>query len=239
MILKTDQLIKFSQFCKENELFFSSDRLSDLIIFLKKNELDNQDTEINFLYHLLPTNKLEKELALAGFEVAERGDVNQIVEEWKLQSSGLTDGEAIEFSGISNADYLIVGTFNGINDYYGIFASIQMIDIADGSIINTASIDGEISEKNELYTIGIESLVEQLVDETNTKMDIYLDKKNKETLRLQKKAEKAQKEKEEQKDKKERRKYFWRFIIGTIELIVNILEIFNNDDEEEDEYYFM
>ena len=185
------------------------------------------------------SNKLEKELALAGFEVAERGDVNQIVEEWKLQSSGLTDGEAIEFSGISNADYLIVGTFNGVNDYYGIFASIQMIDITDGSIINTASIDGEISEKNELYTIGIESLVEQLVDETNTKMDIYLDKKNKETLRLQKKAEKAQKEKEEQKEKKERRKYFWRFIIGTIELIVNILEIFNNDDEEEDEYYFM
>ena len=31
------------------------------------------------------SNKLEKELALAGFEVAERGDVNQIVEEWKLQ----------------------------------------------------------------------------------------------------------------------------------------------------------
>ena len=185
------------------------------------------------------SNKLEKELALAGFEVAERGDVNQIVEEWKLQSSGLTDGEAIEFSGISNADYLIVGTFNGMNDYYGIFASIQMIDIADGSIINTASIDGEISEKNELYTIGIESLVEQLVDETNTKMDIYLDKKNKETLRLQKKAEKAQKEKEEQKEKKERRKYFWRFVIGTIELLVNILEIFNNEDEEEDEYYFM
>ena len=61
MILKTDQLLRFSQFCKENELFFSSDRLSDLIIFLKKNELDNQDTEINFLYHLLPTNKLEKE----------------------------------------------------------------------------------------------------------------------------------------------------------------------------------
>ena len=148
------------------------------------------------------SNKLEKELALAGFEVAERGDVNQIVEEWKLQSSGLTDGEAIEFSGISNADYLIVGTFNGINDYYGIFASIQMIDIADGSIINTASIDGEISEKNELYTIGIESLVEQLVDETNTKMDIYLDKKNKETLRLQKKQRKLKKRKRNKKRRK-------------------------------------
>ena len=51
MILKTDQLLKFSQFCKENELFFSSDRISDLIIFLKKNELDNQDTEINFFVY--------------------------------------------------------------------------------------------------------------------------------------------------------------------------------------------
>lgn len=202
------------------------------IVAVSKIEGPNRFYSRNF------SNKLEKELSTAGFEVAERGDVNQIIEEWKLQSSGLTDGEAIEFSGISNADYLIVGTFNGVNDYYGIFASIQMIDIADGSIINTASIDGEISEKNELYTIGIESLVEQLVDETNTKMDIYLDKKNKETLRLQKKAEKAQKEKEEQKAKKERRKYFWRFIIGTIELLVNILEIFNKEDENEEEYYF-
>lgn len=202
------------------------------IVAVSKIEGPNRFYSRNF------SNKLEKELSIAGFEVAERGDVNQIIEEWKLQSSGLTDGEAIEFSGISNADYLIVGTFNGVNDYYGIFASIQMIDIADGSIINTASIDGEISEKNELYTIGIESLVEQLVDETNTKMDIYLDKKNKETLRLQKKAEKAQKEKEEQKAKKERRKYFWRFIIGTIELLVNILEIFNKEDENEEEYYF-
>ena len=148
------------------------------------------------------SNKLEKELALAGFEVAERGDVNQIVEEWKLQSSGLTDGEAIEFSGISNADYLIVGTFNGVNDYYGIFASIQMIDIADGSIINTASIDGELSEKNELYTIGIESLVEQLVDETNTKMDIYLDKKNKETYAFRKKQRKLKKRKRNKKRRK-------------------------------------
>ena len=139
-----------------------------------------------------------KRNSLWRFEVAERGDVNQIVEEWKLQSSGLTDGEAIEFSGISNADYL-VGTFNGINDYYGIFACIQMIDILDDLIINTASIDGEISEKNELYTWG-ESLVEQLVNDTNTKMDIYLDKKNKRlTFRKQLK---AQKEKEEQKRRK-------------------------------------
>ena len=183
------------------------------------------------------SNKLEKELSIAGFEVAERGDVNQIMEEWKLQSSGLTDGDPVAFSGISNADYLIVGTFNGINDYYGIFATIQMVDIVDGSVINTASIDGQISKKNELYTIGIESLVEQLVDETNTKMEAYIDKKNKETLRFQKQAENFEKEKEEKIVKKQRSKFFWRFIIGTIELLVNILEISNREDDRDDYNY--
>ena len=180
------------------------------------------------------SNKLEKELSSAGFEVVERGDVNQLMEEWKLQSSGLTDGDNVEFSGISNADYLIVGTFNGINDYYGIFATIQMVNIVDGSVISTASVDGQISKKNELYTIGIESLVEQLVDESNSKMEAYIDKKNKETLRLQKHAEKLEKEKEERIVKKQRSKFFWRFIIGTIELLVNILEIFNNSEEEQE-----
>tara|TARA_B100000424_G_C22813476_1_gene435508 strand:+ start:93 stop:764 length:672 start_codon:yes stop_codon:yes gene_type:complete len=183
------------------------------------------------------SNKLEKELSLAGFEVAERGDVNQIVEEWKLQSSGLTDGDPVEFSGISNADYLIVGTFSGINEYHGIFATIQMVDIVDGIVINTASIDGQINKKNELYTIGIESLVEQLVDETNSKMEAYIDKKNIETLRLQKHAEKLEKEKEMKIVKKQRSKFFRRFIIGTIELLVNILKIFNRDDDSENHDY--
>ena len=184
------------------------------------------------------SNKLENELSLAGFEVAERGDVNQIMEEWKLQNSGLTNGAPVEFSGISNADYLIVGTFNGINDYYGIFATIQMVDIVDGSVISTASIDGQISKKNELYTIGIESLVEQLVDETNSKMEAYIDKKSKETLRLQKHAEKLEKEEEEKIVKKQRSKFFWRFIISTIELLVNILEIFNSSEEEQERFNF-
>ena len=184
------------------------------------------------------SNKLEKELSSAGFEVVERGDVNQLMEEWKLQNSGLTDDDNVEFSGISNADFLIVGTFNGINDYYGIFATIQMVDILDGSVISTASLDGQISKKNELYTIGIESLVEQLVDETNSKMEAYIDKKNKETIRLQEHAEKLEKEEEEKIVKKQRSKFFWRFIISTIELLVNILEIFNNSEEEQERFNF-
>ena len=184
------------------------------------------------------SNKLEKELSIAGFEVAERGDVNQIMAEWKLQGSGLTDGEKVEFSGISNADYLIVGTFSGINDYDGIFASIQMIDIVDGSIINTASIDGQISQKSELYTIGVESLVEQLINASNSKMDTYIEAKNKEALRIKNLEEKKEKEVLEQGLKKERRSNFWRFVLGTIEILINILEIFNKDDEQQEDYSY-
>ena len=211
-------------------LFISSQNLGRIAV--SKIEGPNRFYSRNF------SNKLEKELSSAGFEVVERGDVNQLMEEWKLQSSGLTDGDNVEFSGISNADFLIVGTFNGINDYYGIFATIQMVDILDGSVISTASLDGQISKKNELYTIGIESLVEQLVDETNRKMEAYIDKKNKETLRLQKHAEKLEKEEEEKIVKKQRSKFFWRFIISTIELLVNILEIFNNSEEKQERFNF-
>ena len=107
MILKTDQLLKFSQFCKENELFFSSDRLSDLIIFLKKNELDNQDTEINFLYHLLPTNKLEKERLrdlineFFGYSISTGQEEFLYLDEYKIDS--LSDGQInIDFKNVSD-----------------------------------------------------------------------------------------------------------------------------------------
>ena len=107
MILKTDQLLKFSQFCKENELFFSSDRLSDLIIFLKKNELDNQDTEINFLYHLLPTNKLEKERLrdlineFFGYSISTGQEEFLYLDEYKIDT--MTDGQInIDFKNVSD-----------------------------------------------------------------------------------------------------------------------------------------
>ena len=107
MILKTDQLLRFSQFCKENELFFSSDRLSDLIIFLKKNELDNQDTEINFLYHLLPTNKLEKERLkdlineFFGYSISAGQEEFLHLDEYKLDT--MTDGQInMDFKNISD-----------------------------------------------------------------------------------------------------------------------------------------
>ena len=107
MILTTEQLLKFSRFCKENELFFSSDRLSDLIFFLKKNKLQNQDTEINFLFHLLPTNKLEKERLrelideFFGYSIGTSQDEILYLDEYKINS--MTDGQiSTDFKNISD-----------------------------------------------------------------------------------------------------------------------------------------
>ena len=107
MILTTEQLLKFSRFCKENELFFSSDRLSDLVFFLKKNKLQNQDTEINFLFHLLPTNKLEKERLrelideFFGYSIGTSQDEILYLDEYKINS--MTDGQiSTDFKNISD-----------------------------------------------------------------------------------------------------------------------------------------
>ena len=131
----------------------------------------------NIFYSRNFSNKLEKELSNAGFTVVERREVKKLMQEWKFQSSGLTDDEPVEFEGISNADYLIVGTFTGIYEKTGIFCTIKMIDISNGEIITTASIDGQLTEKSELYTIGIESLIEQIMDGTNTKLELFVKEK--------------------------------------------------------------
>ena len=181
------------------------------------------------------SNKLEQELFNVGFTVVERRDVKKIMDEWKLQSSGVTNDEPIEFEGIANADFLIVGTFTGINDNTGIFATIKMIDIASGQIINNASIDGQINEKNELYTIGIESLIEQLVDDSNSKMDEYVKLKKKKLKQQQVQKELKNKKANEAKIKRENAHFFWRFIIGLLELVVNILEIMNDDEKDKED----
>ena len=181
------------------------------------------------------SNKLEQELFNVGFTVVERRDVKKIMDEWKLQNSGITNDESVEFEGITNADFLIVGTFTGINEDTGIFATIKMIDIISGQIINNASIDGQINEKNELYTIGIESLIEQLVDDSNSKMVEYVKLKKQKLKRQQAQKELKNKKANEAKIKRENAHFFWRFIIGIIELVVNILEIVNDDDKEKED----
>ena len=61
MQIKTNELIEFSHFCSENSLKFPSERISNLIIYLKSTKHESIERDISFIYSLLPTNKEEKE----------------------------------------------------------------------------------------------------------------------------------------------------------------------------------
>ena len=61
MNLKTDDVINFSSICKKNNLQFPSERFSDLINYLEIQDLETVNDELQIMYHLLPTNKNEKE----------------------------------------------------------------------------------------------------------------------------------------------------------------------------------
>ena len=61
MNLKTHDVINFSSICKKNNLQFPSERFSDLINYLNIQDLETVNDELQIMYHLLPTNKNEKE----------------------------------------------------------------------------------------------------------------------------------------------------------------------------------
>ena len=61
MQIKTNELINFSHYCSENSLKFPSERISNLIKFLQKEQHDNFERDISFIYSLLPSTKEEKE----------------------------------------------------------------------------------------------------------------------------------------------------------------------------------
>ena len=61
MNLQTDEVINFSSICKQNNLQFPSERFSDLINYLNMQDFKEVSDELQIMYHLLPTNKIEKD----------------------------------------------------------------------------------------------------------------------------------------------------------------------------------
>ena len=59
--LKTDEVINFSSVCKQNNLQFPSERFTDLINYLNVKDFEKVSDELQIMYHLLPTNKIEKD----------------------------------------------------------------------------------------------------------------------------------------------------------------------------------
>ena len=61
MILKTEEILSFKEFCKKNNFYLSSDRYINLLNYLNSNEQDTKLREIEFIYHILPSNHEEKQ----------------------------------------------------------------------------------------------------------------------------------------------------------------------------------
>ena len=61
MNLQTDEVINFSTICKQNNLQFPPERFSDLINYLNIQDFEKESDELEMMYHLLPTNKIEKD----------------------------------------------------------------------------------------------------------------------------------------------------------------------------------
>ena len=87
MQIKTNELINFSHYCSENSLKFPSERISNLIKFLQKEQHDNFERDISFIYSLLPSTKEEKEK----LKELIHQYFNFLVVDYKDQSSYLLD----------------------------------------------------------------------------------------------------------------------------------------------------
>ena len=87
MQIKTNELINFSHYCSENSLKFPSERISNLIKFLQKEQHDNFERDISFIYSLLPSTKEEKEK----LKELIHQYFNFLVGDYKDQSSFLLD----------------------------------------------------------------------------------------------------------------------------------------------------
>ena len=190
------------------------------------------------------TNRLEKAFSGSGFTVVERTSINKIIKEWKIQSSGIT---ADNFEGIGElltADYLISGTVENIDENTGVYCGIKLIDVQSGQIIGVASIDGQIKTKKELYSIGMESIIEQLVYETNEKLYDYQQQQLSESIEREENEQQVIKEKMKLESKlktkeiKEKRKNniikgLYDVTIGALLVTYRLLEYLISKDDDD------
>ena len=192
------------------------------------------------------TNKLEKVFSESGFDVVERNSINKIMKEWKLKTSGVTDDEFEGIGEILAADYLITGTVDDDGKNSGIYCVIKMIDVQSGKLMDAASIEGQITTKRELYDIGLESIIEQLVYGTNQKMKDYqvaavVESTNKMIRELNQKQEtmrlESQLKKKEMKEKRKSQFFrgFYDFTMGIIYAFIRFIELLIIIEQEEDD----
>jgi len=199
-------------------------------------------------YSVSFTNKLEKVFSESGFDVVERNSINKIMKEWKINTSGVSNEEYKGIGEILSADYLIVGSVDDDELNVGIYCVIKMIEVQTGKLMEAASIDGQIKSKKELYSIGIESIIEQLVYGTNQKMNDYeeasiaeLNNKIIEKQKQEQEQQKLESQLEIQEIREKRKNQFFKAVydvtIGVVYFVIRLVELLITIEENEEEYY--
>ena len=92
-------------------------------------DFENNGLENNEVRQLL--TRLESELVKLGdFKVVERNEIENVLEEQKLQISGITEQTIIDVGNILSANQIILGSVGRIGGLYTI--SAKLVDVKSG-----------------------------------------------------------------------------------------------------------
>jgi TolB-like protein len=116
-------------------------------------------------YASLLTDKLTHELLITKeYNVYEREMLSKIIEEQKLQLSGLTsDKDLARLGELANVEMIVSGSINRIENLYVI--SARMISVETGKVYSSAEFS-YTGEKSTLLTVGMSAIAAQLVSPT-------------------------------------------------------------------------
>ncbi len=163
MNLQTDDVINFSTICKQNNLQFPSERFSDLINYLNIQDLESVNDELQIMYHLLPSNKNEKDKLkdlisqYFGYVIKHERPEFIDLDEYKDKNyfDNFTDGVNTRFHNISKD---ILSNFSEI-DFSRPVSNMYWLN----QIKKSQSYENEIS----FFNISFETELDQIVNSQN------------------------------------------------------------------------
>ena len=121
-------------------------------------DFENNGLKNNEVRQLL--TRLESELVKLGdFKVVERNEIENVLEEQKLQISGITEQSIIHVGNILSANQIILGSVGRIGGLYTI--SAKLVDVKSGELLITSDFDAE-NGLRELLQIGLKEVAYEL-----------------------------------------------------------------------------
>jgi len=117
------------------------------------------------------SQNLETELFRTGvYKLIERQKIDAVIDEYKIQLSGLTETEkAVQLGLLLNAEYVVTGSVNRVEGIYS--ATSKMISVENGGIHSVANIYGQLNF-NDLLINGTNSLAAQLSGMPVTEIEV-------------------------------------------------------------------